>query len=121
MTHPGIPMLALVPGQAPGTGAGTGYDVPPPPARRLDAAASAFDRARDGWLITRVTAVRPATAADPGLEEVTVPSLRDPAGRLRRLAVPCVDRIRLFQARPAARLGPLRGPRDGRGHRHDPH
>ena len=74
MTHPGIPMLALVPGQAPGTGAGTGYDVPPPPARRLDAAASAFDRARDGWLITRVTAVRPATAVDPGLEEVTVPA-----------------------------------------------
>ena len=74
MTHPGIPMLALVPGQAPGTGAGTGYDVPPPPARRLDAAASAFDRARDGWLITRVTAVRPATAVDPGLEEVTLPA-----------------------------------------------
>ena len=74
MTHPGIPMLALVPGQAPGTGAGTGYDVPPPPARRLDAAASAFDRARDGWLITRVTAARPATAADPGLEEVTFPA-----------------------------------------------
>ena len=74
MTHPGIPMLALVPGQAPGTGAGTGYDVPPPPFRRLDAAASAFDRARDGWLITRVTAVRPATAVDPGLEEVTFPA-----------------------------------------------
>ena len=74
MTHPGIPMLALVPGQAPGTGAGTGYDVPPPPFRRLDAAASAFDRARDGWLITRVTAVRPATAVDPGLQEVTFPA-----------------------------------------------
>ena len=74
MTRTGIPMLALVPGQAPGTGAGTGYDVPPPPVRRLDAAASAFDRARDGWLITRVTAVRPATAVDPGLQEVTVPA-----------------------------------------------
>ena len=74
MTHPGIPMLALAPGQAPGTGAGTGYDVPPPPFRRLDAAASAFDRARDGWLITRVTAVRPATAVDPGLQEVTFPA-----------------------------------------------
>ena len=74
MTHPGIPMLALAPGHAPGTGAGTGYDVPPPPFRRLDATASAFDRARDGWLITRVTAVRPATAVDPGLQEVTFPA-----------------------------------------------
>ena len=74
MTHPASRCWLSCPGQAPGTGAGTGYDVPPPPFRRLDAAASAFDRARDGWLITRVTAVRPATAVDPGLQEVTVPA-----------------------------------------------
>jgi hypothetical protein len=71
---PGTPMLALAPGHAPGTGAGTGLSKDMPPARRLDVAASAFDRAREGWLITRTAAVRPATAADPGLEEVTFPA-----------------------------------------------
>lgn len=44
------------------------------PPRRFKVAASAFDRARDGWLITRTVAVRSATAADPGLEEITFPA-----------------------------------------------
>ena len=74
MTRTSTPMLALAPGHAPGTGAITGLSKDLPPARRLDAAASAFDRAREGWLITRAAAVRPATAADPGLEEITFPA-----------------------------------------------
>jgi hypothetical protein len=74
VTRTSTPMLALAPGHAPGTGAGTGLSKDQPPARRLDAAASAFDRAREGWLITRTVAVRPATAADPGLEEVAFPA-----------------------------------------------
>ena len=73
MTITGTPMLALAPGHAPGTGAGTGYDVPPPYSRRFDATASAFDRARDGWLITRLVQV-PPTPGDPGLREVTFPA-----------------------------------------------
>ena len=80
------PMLALAPGHAPGTGAGTGHDVPPPPARRLDAAASAFDRARDGWLITR-TCPGPPYRRRSRPARGHVPRLHDPAGRLRRLAV----------------------------------
>jgi hypothetical protein len=60
-------MLALAPGHTPGTGAGTGLSCDQPPARCLDATASAFDRAREGWLITRTTVIRPATATDPGL------------------------------------------------------
>jgi hypothetical protein len=74
VTRTGTPMLALAPGHAPGTGAGTGLSKDQPPARRLDATASAFDRAREGWLITRTAAARPATHADPGLEEVTLPA-----------------------------------------------
>jgi hypothetical protein len=46
-------MLALASGQNPGTGAGTGLSCDQPATRRLDAVASAFDRAREGWLITR--------------------------------------------------------------------
>jgi hypothetical protein len=66
-------MLALVPGHAPGTGAGTGHPRRVPP-HRLDVTASAFDRARDGWLITRPTRVPPANPGDPGLREVTFPA-----------------------------------------------
>ena len=66
MTRSGIPMLALAPGGNPGTGASTGYHVPPSPGRRLDATASAFERARDGWAMHRLTVIRPATATDPG-------------------------------------------------------
>ena len=66
MTLPSAPMLALAPGQAPGTGAGTGYHIPPPNSQRLDVTASAFERARDGWLMHRLTVIRPATATDPG-------------------------------------------------------
>ena len=62
MTRTGIPMLALAPGHAPGTGAGTGHVIRPVrtyrPPRRFHDAASAFDRARDGWLITRLVQVR---------------------------------------------------------------
>jgi hypothetical protein len=74
VTITGTPMLALAPGHAPGTGAGTGLSKDEPIARRLDVTASAFDRTREGWLITRTIAVRPATAADPGLEEDTFPA-----------------------------------------------
>ena len=74
MTRTSTPMLALAPGQAPGTGASTGYHIPPPPSRRLDATASAFERARDGWLITRLVQERPAYPGDPGLREVTFPA-----------------------------------------------
>jgi hypothetical protein len=75
VTLASTPMLALAPGHAPGTGAGTGrpYDRVPP-ARRLDATASAFDRARDGWLITRPLRVQPSYPGDPGLREVTFPA-----------------------------------------------
>jgi hypothetical protein len=55
-------MLALAPGHNPGTGAGTRLSKDQPPARRLNAAASALDRAREGWLITRTT-VNPAGQA----------------------------------------------------------
>ena len=74
VTPTSIPMLALAPGQAPGTGAGTRLSKDQPPARRLHPAASAIDRASEGWLITQTTAVRPATPADPGLENVTFPA-----------------------------------------------
>jgi hypothetical protein len=67
-------MLALAPGQAPGTGAGTRLSKDQPPSRRLHLAASAIDRASEGWLITQTTAVRPATLADPGLENVVFPA-----------------------------------------------
>jgi hypothetical protein len=74
VTPTSIPMLAPAPGQAPGTGAGTRLSKDQPPARRLHPAASAIDRASEGWLITQTTAVRPATPADPGLENVTFPA-----------------------------------------------
>ena len=75
MTRTSTPMLALAPGHPPGTGAGTRLSKDQPPARRLDAAASALDRAREGWLITRTTVIRPPTATDPGLTEtVTFPA-----------------------------------------------
>jgi hypothetical protein len=67
-------MLALAPGQSPGTGAGTGLSCDQPRTRRSDVTASAFDRAREGWLITRLVQVRPPTPFDPGLEEVTSPA-----------------------------------------------
>ena len=54
MTRSGNPMLALVPGQAPGTGASTPLSCDLPHARGLHPASSAFDRAREGWLITRL-------------------------------------------------------------------
>jgi hypothetical protein len=66
-------MLALAPGHAPGAGAGTGHPRRIPP-HRLDAAASAFARARDGWLITRPVRVPPAYPGDRGLREVTFPA-----------------------------------------------
>jgi len=78
VTVTGTPMLALAPGHAPGTGAGTGHVIRPVqayrPPSRFRAAASAFDRARDGWLITRLIQVEPVTASDPGLREVTFPA-----------------------------------------------
>lgn len=75
MTLLSSPMLALAPGHAPGTGAGTGHPYNRvPPARSLDATASAFDRARDGWLITRLVREPPAFPGDPGLREVTFPA-----------------------------------------------
>jgi hypothetical protein len=75
VTPTSSPMLALAPGHAPGTGAGTGHPYNRvPPARSLDATASAFDRARDGWLITRLIQERPAFPGDPGLREVTFPA-----------------------------------------------
>jgi hypothetical protein len=74
-------MLALAPGHAPGTGAGTRMlSKDQPPARRLNSAASAFDRAREGWLITTTTVIRPATAADPGQYETQT----FPASDIRR-------------------------------------
>ena len=66
MTHPSTPMLAPAPGHDPGTGANTGRLYDASPARRLDAAASAFDRACDGWTMHRFKVIRPATATDPG-------------------------------------------------------
>jgi hypothetical protein len=49
VTRTSTPMLALAPGHNPGTGATTGHPYDRvPPARSLDATASAFDRARDG-------------------------------------------------------------------------
>jgi hypothetical protein len=69
VTHTSTPMLALAPGHAPGTGAGTRLSKDQPPARRLDSAASAFDRAREGWLITRTTEIRPGV-----YEPVTFPA-----------------------------------------------
>ena len=78
MTRTGIPMLALAPGHVLGTGAGTGHVIRPVrtyrPPRRFQDAASAFDRARDGWFITRLVQVEPVTASDPGLREVTFPA-----------------------------------------------
>ncbi len=54
-------MLALAPGHAPGTRAGTGHVIPPvrtyPPPPRFNGTASAFDRARDGWTVTRLVPV----------------------------------------------------------------
>ena len=123
MTRTGTPMLALAPGHAPGTGAGTGHVIRPVrtyrPPRRLDAAASAFDRACDGWLITRTVAVRPATPSDPGLREITVPasSFRGDAydAWLSHVwtAAAC--------SRPVLLRGSVRyvDPVTGRGHRHD--
>ena len=75
MTRTSAPMLALAPGLAPGTGAGTGLSCDEPPSRRLHVTASALDRAREGWLMTRLTEVRPATATYPGhYEAVTFPA-----------------------------------------------
>jgi len=75
VTTASTPMLALAPGHTPGTGAGTGHPRPRRvPPHRLDAAASAFDRARDGWLIARPTRVPPAYPGDPGLREETFPA-----------------------------------------------
>jgi hypothetical protein len=75
VTTASTPMLALAPGHAPGTGAGTGHPRPRRiPPHRLDIAASAFDRARDGWLITRPVRVPPAHPGDSGLREVTFPA-----------------------------------------------
>ena len=74
------PVLALAPGHAPGTGAGARLSCDQPPARRLDAAASAFDRAREGWLMHRLTEIRPATATDPGQYEAVI----FPASDVRR-------------------------------------
>jgi hypothetical protein len=65
-TTPGTPVLAPAPGTDPGTGANTGRLYDASNARRLDAAASAFDRACDGWTMHRLTVIRPATATDPG-------------------------------------------------------
>jgi hypothetical protein len=62
----GTPVLAPAPGHAPGTGANAGRLYDASHARRLDAAASAFDRAVDGWTMHRLTVIRPATATDPG-------------------------------------------------------
>jgi hypothetical protein len=77
VTRTGTPMLALAPGHAPGTGAGTGHVIRPVrthrPLRRFTAA-SALDRARDGWLITRLVQVPPIFVGDPGLREVTFPA-----------------------------------------------
>jgi hypothetical protein len=71
-------MLALEPGHAPGTGAGTGHVIPPVrsyrPPPRFNGTASAFARARDGWLVTRLLQVPPVSATDPGLREETVPA-----------------------------------------------
>jgi hypothetical protein len=66
VTHSGTQMLALAPGHAPGTGATTRMSKDLPPARRLDVAASAFDRAREGWLITHTPG--------PGPEQITFPA-----------------------------------------------
>lgn len=65
-TISGTPVLAPAPGHDPGTGANAGRLHDASPARRLDAAASAFDRAVDGWTMHRLTVIRPATATDPG-------------------------------------------------------
>ncbi len=61
-------------------GASTGTRPRPPRSRLLDATAPAFDRARDGWLMHRLTEIRPATAIDPGLYEAeTFPASSSPA------------------------------------------
>ena len=86
MTRTSTPMLALAPGHAPGTGAGTRrprlYRDRPRNLwpRGFNAPGSAFDRAREGWLITRTTVIRSATAADPGLYETET----FPASSVRR-------------------------------------
>ena len=51
MTLPGIPMLALAPGQVPGTGQVPGCPATSPRPAASTPTASAFDRAREGWLI----------------------------------------------------------------------
>ena len=60
------PVLAPAPGTIPGTGVNTGRLHDTSRARRLDAAASALDRACDGWTMHRFTVIRPATATDAG-------------------------------------------------------
>jgi hypothetical protein len=65
----GTPVLAPAPGTIPGPGANTGRLYDSDRARRLDAAASAFDRVSDGWTMHRLTVIRPATATDPGQYE----------------------------------------------------
>jgi hypothetical protein len=72
VTHTSAPMLAPAPGTDPGTGANTGRLYDSGNARRLDAAASAFDRACDGWTMHRFAVIRPATATDPGLYDSEV-------------------------------------------------
>ena len=74
MTLTSSPLLALAPGHVPGTGATTGLSCNEPPSRRLDRAASAFDRAREGWLIHHLTEIRPATATDPGYKAEIFPA-----------------------------------------------
>ena len=67
MTPTGTPPLAPAPGHNnPGSGANAGRLDDSSSARRLDAAASAFDRACDGWTMQRFSVIRPATATDPG-------------------------------------------------------
>jgi hypothetical protein len=72
VTFTSSPLLALAPGHSPGTGATTGLSCDQSPSRRLDRAASALDRAREGWLVYQTTEIRPATAADPGHYESVV-------------------------------------------------
>jgi hypothetical protein len=73
VTPTGTPPLALAPGRnnpGPGANAGRLYDAPP--ARRLDATGSAFDRACDGWTVYTLTTIRPATGTEPGIYDAQV-------------------------------------------------
>ena len=83
MTITSNPMLAPAPGHNPGTGANTGRLYDASPARRLDAAASAFDRACDGWTIgLRTVVLRPPAPGDPGqhrVEAIPASAVRDDA------------------------------------------